>query len=212
MNRITSHYIRFGEWALHLFLTNLLWVLFSALGLFVFGVFPATAALFAVLRTRIVDVKHEKSIPVIKQFWHHYKREFLRANLIGWMLTAAGFVLYVNVRVLQQLDASLINQMITIITYLLIFVYVLVLLYIFPLFVHFKLSTRQYVTYAFVMAIGKPLQTLSMIILLAGSIYVFVKVPGLIPVFGGSVLGFIMMKMTSYSLPEKSSFSQMAQQ
>ncbi|MGY0702716.1 DUF624 domain-containing protein [Bacillus subtilis] len=42
--------LRFCEWIMRFAYTNLLWLFFTLLGLGVFGIMPATAALFAVMR------------------------------------------------------------------------------------------------------------------------------------------------------------------
>lgn len=46
---------------------------FTLLGLGVFGIMPATAALFAVMRKWI---QGQDNVPVLKTFWQEYKGEF----------------------------------------------------------------------------------------------------------------------------------------
>lgn len=202
MKSFTNLYVFVGEWALNIFLLNLLWFLFSTLGLFVLGIFPATAALFAVMRKLVMT---SEEVPIFRLFWKTFKDEFVRSNLLGYVLVAAGLILYIDLRVLQQLEVTFLHQFMTIVTFLLIFIYVVILLYVFPIFVHFNLKTFQYIKYAFILAIGRPLQSLLMVLVLAGLFFVLFQIPGLIPVFGASLISFTLMKMTSKSLPGISS-------
>ena len=198
MKGVTSWYIRAGEWALNLFLLNVLWILFSALGLFAFGIFPATAAMFAVIRKLNMA---KEDVHVFKLFWKTYKFEFMKSNLIGYIFLMVGFLLYVDLRVLQQLDSSLLNLILTVATFILVFLYLLTLLYVFPVFVHLNLKTVEYIKYAFILAIGKPKQSLLILLALAISMFLLIQVPGLIPVFGISIFSFILMKISSSSFP-----------
>lgn len=199
MKSVTSWYIRIGEWAFNLFLLNILWLLFSLLGLFVLGIFPATVALFAVMRKLIMSTEN---VSILKLFWITFKVEFFKANIIGYIFFIVGILLYIDLRVLQQLDTNFFNLLMTIITYIIGLIYLLTLLHVFPVFVHFNLKTREYIKYAFILSIGRPLQSLLMIIVLGIVIVLLIQVPGLIPVFGGSLISLIIMKISSGSFPE----------
>lgn len=205
MNNVSGWYIRFGEWALKLFLLNLLWFIFSVLGLLVLGIFPATAALFAVMRKLLMQ---SEDISIFKLFWNSYKNEFLKSNLLGFVISFIGFLLYIDYRVLQQLSVNILHQSLTITLFILIFLYLLVSIYIFPIFVHFNMSTFGYIKHAFILAIARPLKTLLVIVGLAVILYVLRLVPGLIPVFGVSLFSLLIMKGASYSLPEINNTSQ----
>ncbi|WP_175639355.1 YesL family protein [Metabacillus schmidteae] len=209
MKNVTSWYIRFGEWTFHLFVLNLLWCLFSVLGLFAFGIFPATVAMFAVMRKLIMS---QDDVPMVKLFWQTFKAEFLKSNLIGYLFSIGGFILYVNIRVLQQLDSNVINLAFIILTFILAFLYLLTYLYVFPVFVHFHLKTRDYIKYAFILSIGKPLQSVLMILTLCVALFLYIKLPGIIPVFGVSLFCYIIMKISVASFPAIDSSQYQAEQ
>lgn len=192
-------YLRLGEWALNLFLLNLLWIIFSMLGLFIVGIFPATVALFAVMRKLTME---SKEVPVFKLFWTTYKREFVKANIIGYAWSLIGFVLYIDLRVLNQLDSSLLNQLFTFGLYMIIAAYLVTLLYLFPIFVHFNLKKREYFKYAIILTIGRPIQSIMLIIGLTVGLFILWRVPGLIPVFGMSFISLLVMKIASISFPK----------
>lgn len=197
--------VRIGVWVYNLFLLNLLWFVFSLIGLILFGLFPATAALFSVLRKLIMETDDLSTLEVTKLFWSKFKFEFLKSNLVGFLISFCGFILYLDIRVLQQLDNNLFHVSLTIVTFVIGFVYLLTLLYIFPVFVHFDMKIFQYPKHAFILAIGRPLQTLVMMIILAIVIFLYTLLPGLMPVFGVSLVSVIIMKTASLSFPEKES-------
>ncbi|MFC4321205.1 YesL family protein [Litchfieldia salsa] len=202
MQTVTTWYIRFGDWALKLFLLNLLWILFSFVGLFIGGIFPATVALFAVMRKLLMSDENE-NIPLFKLFWTTYKKDFFKANFLGYPLLIGGLILFVNLRVLQQLDSSPINMLLNGATLIIAFLYLMTLLNLFPVFVHFNLRNFQYFKYAFVLSVGKPLQSILLIAGVIITIFVLLQVPGLIPVFGVSVLSLVVMKIALSSFPER---------
>lgn len=202
MKNISEWYIRFGEWSLKLFLLNLLWLLFSIAGLFVFGLFPATVALFAVIRKLTMD---SREISIFKLFLHTFKNEFLKANLLGYIWAAIGLILFLDLRVLQQLQTTIFHQSLTIILYVIIFVFLLLSLYLLPIFVHFQLKKREYIKYAFVLAVGRPIQSILMIVAFLVTLYLMWSFPGIIPVFGASLLALVLMKMASISFPKLNS-------
>ncbi|MGM0877560.1 MAG: YesL family protein [Bacillota bacterium] len=199
MKNLGDWYIRIGEWGLNLFLLNILWILFTLLGLFVVGIFPATAALFAVMRKLTME---SKDISVFKLFWNTFRTEFFKANLLGYIFLFIGFILYVDLRVVQQLDNNILHQALTIALYILIFVYFLTLLYVFPIFVHFNMKTKEYLKHAIILAIARPIQSIFMVIGFIIVLFLLWRIPGLIPVFGVSLISFILMKIASISFPK----------
>lgn len=72
---------------------NILWILFTLLGLGLLGVGPATYAL-----TKYFDqwfrLKNEP--PVFKTFWMYYKERFKQSVFVSWILLAVSYVLIVN--------------------------------------------------------------------------------------------------------------------
>lgn len=193
-------YVRIGELGFKLFYINLLWVIFSLLGIAIIGVFPATAAMFAVLRKLIIE---SEDTPILKNFWINYKSEFLKANIIGYITLAIGYLLITDIRVLHQLESSILNQSVTIALYIIILLYILIAFYLFPVFSHYNLKTLDYFKYSVVLVIAKPLQTVFLFLGFILILFVYQRLPGLIPVFGVSIFSFFAMKVASNSFAEK---------
>src|SRR5699024_2801656 len=90
---ITGRLFRLCEVVMRLAYVNLLWVLFTALGLGLFGIFPATVALFTVTRKWVMG---DHDIPIFSTFWHTYRKEFFKSTLFGFILFVIGYIIYVD--------------------------------------------------------------------------------------------------------------------
>lgn len=197
MKALGIKYVQLGEWCLNLFLLNCLWFMFSLIGGFFLGIFPATVALFAVLRKLTME---PGEVRIFQLFWKTYKSEFIRGNILGYVWAIIGTALLIDVRVLHQVEMTFIHQALIIALYLLLVLYVFITFYLFPIFVHYNLKFLEYYKYAFVLVIGRPIKTILLFASILLIYFLFSLIPGLIPVFGVSFIGFIMMKMTSSSL------------
>ncbi|RFB18381.1 DUF624 domain-containing protein [Bacillus sp. HNG] len=167
---------------------NLLWLLFTVVGLVIAGFVPATVALFAVTRKWIMG---EEDIPVFSTFWSVYKKEFLKSNLLGLTLFIVGYILYVDLVFLPTTSAIYI-----VIRYALIAissVFIVILLYIFPIYVHFNGTIKTYLKHAVMYGLSYPLVTFSMVIGIIILYVGFSYVPSLIPFLSASILAYLIM-------------------
>jgi len=181
--------LRISEWILKLLYLNFLFIAFSFLGILIIGIFPAIAAMLTVIRKWLMG---DTEIPIFKTFWQSYKKDFLRSNLLGFIMTFIGLTIVLYYIFLNQ---SLGESMLWLRYPLLMisFVYILFLFYVFPVFVHYDLKiVRILKTTLFIMSVS-PLSTIMMI---AGCIIIYFTIsyyPGLAPLFGGSLTGFMIM-------------------
>jgi uncharacterized membrane protein YesL len=192
--------MRIGNLGFNLLALNLLWLLFSTIGLYILGIFPATVALFSAIKQIIIE---KDDIPVFKVFWKSFKREFTKANLLGYLVLAIGVILYLDVKVIQGLEIPLLYTVLNGLIIFVIFIYLLIVLYIFPIFVFYDFKFWQYPKYAIIIAIGRPLQT---VLILAGTtalLLLYRYFPFLIAVFGMSLFSYIIIKIASSSFPNK---------
>ncbi|GGH76120.1 putative membrane protein YesL [Pullulanibacillus pueri] len=186
---LTGVLYKICDWIMKFAYVNLLWLFFTFVGLIVFGIMPSTASLFTVIRKWIMG---QDDVPVFKTFWNNYKTSFIKINIIGIILFVVGMVLYFDYYYFKGMTGALSNVLLVVML-MITFLYLLVLLYIFPTFAHFELTILRYFKYSIILAISNLLSTIMMI---AGAIivyFLFRMVPGLIPFFGGSVLGFVLM-------------------
>lgn len=193
MNGIMNVLYRFCQWVTRLVYLNLLWGAFIILGLGVFGFFPATTAMFAVIRKWIMG---DTDNPVMKTFWTFYKKEFMKSNLLGMILCLTGYMLYMDYYFLQ--GASGLIKLLTYPLILVILLFLFMLLYVIPISVHYEITTWKALKTSLLFVIMHPFVTITM----AAScyiIYLIMKlIPGLIPLLGGSIITYILMAPTYY--------------
>jgi uncharacterized membrane protein YesL len=167
------------EWIARITYANLLWILFTAAGLGVFGVMPATASLFAVVRKWLM----KEEFPLWSTFLHHFKKEFKTSNLAGFLLAVCGILLYTDYHFLSSASGAL---RITAAALLLLFLfcYILTVLFFFPVFVHYKLGLFGYIKTAFLIGMMNLHAAFFMAVSLGALIYLQISYPGFLPFFG----------------------------
>lgn len=188
MGGLMGGFYRISEWILRLFYVNLLWVVFLFPGLIVFGLFPSTAAMFAVVRKW---VRGEPDIAVFKTFWQSYKAEFIKSNLIGLVLVLITYVFYIDFQFIQ-LSTNGVVRTLHIPLLIIFFLSALISLYVFPVFVHYDVKIFQVFKNSFLLMIMFPLVTVSMVVTCLGVYWIMMRIPGLIPLFGGSLFAFVL--------------------
>ncbi|MCY9389791.1 DUF624 domain-containing protein, partial [Bacillus haynesii] len=147
---------------------NGLWVLFTLGGGIVFGWAPSTAAMFTVVRKWLLG---RTDAPVFKTFYQTYKKEFFKTNGLGFILFAAGTILFVNYQFFR-VRADLFSIMISYATLMAGLMYFVVFVYIFPLYVHVQLPFARYFSQAALIGLVRPLTTAGMAA--AGGLVVYV--------------------------------------
>ena len=127
---------------------NLLWILFTLLGLGIFGFMPATVAFFTVTRKWVMG---DRDIPVFKTFWTTYRQEFFKSTLFGFLLFAIGYIIYID---LAFSPTGGLFTLLRIALFICGIAYVILLLYIFPIYVHYDWRKRLYIKYALLIGIS----------------------------------------------------------
>src|SRR5690625_6913715 len=102
---------------------------------------PATASMFAVVRKW---VRGEDDLAIFKTFKESFRAEFLKANILGYILAIVGYFLYLDIQ-FMRIQEGLFFQFFTYIIIVVFFLYFIILLYFFPVFVHFELKIKQYI-------------------------------------------------------------------
>lgn len=190
MKGFVGGYYSFAVWITRLAYLNVLWILFTVVGLGIFGLFPSTVAMFAVTRKWLIE---DKDVPIFSTFWETYKKEFFRANVIGLILSIIIYLLTIQFQILRTVEGT--GYFIASYAILALFLIVFIMaLYLFPIFVHFKLNMIDYFKWPLVIGILHPILTFFlMVIVLAINYLSFLFLPGLLFFFNGSVTAFIVM-------------------
>ena len=178
------------EWISRLALLNILWISFSLLGLVVFGFFPATVAMFAVARKWVLG---NDDLSIFKTFWSTYKREFLKSNLLGFIISAIAIVLYIDLQFVNHATNSFISFLY--IPFLIVtFIFICMLLYIIPIFVHYDMKISQVIKNSFFVMIMNPLSTFYMLIGSFGICFALSYAPPICILYSGNLLALFIMK------------------
>ncbi|MFA9458078.1 YesL family protein [Halalkalibacter sp. AB-rgal2] len=188
----------FCRWFTRLAFLNFLWICTTVAGLIVFGIFPATVALFAVTRNWIIGERDES---IVKVFFQVYKRDFLKANRLGFIVMGVGCVLYYNLSFLNNLASDMVVQVMYLGTLTLSLIYVIVLMYLFPVFVHYDITIWRVIKSAFIVGVSNPhytfLMTSSSIL-----IYILLFIVELFLFFSVSIIALLIM-WCAYQIFEK---------
>ncbi|WP_096438600.1 YesL family protein [Alteribacter populi] len=180
---------RASTWITRMAFVNMLWILFTLVGLIIFGIIPATVAMFAVVRKW---VNGDEEIDVFKTYWFYYRTEFVKANFLGLILLLFGYAMYFNFSLLAH-QSGMFYIILGFVLIVAFFLYLLVLLFFFPVYVHFELTVYQYLTYPFLIAVARPVETIGMAVAGSSLYFVFMKLPGLLLFFSGSVISLVLM-------------------
>lgn len=176
-----------SEWIFKIMYVHFLWLIFTILGLGIFGFMPATAAVFSTIRKWIMK---ESDIAIFPYFLETYKTSWKSSNLIGLVLFAIGAFLYIDLKVSQEfLRFPPIHFFIL----LLIFIFIVICLFIFPTFVHYNLKPLQYIKQALFLAILNPLHLFSMLLWILCAYVIYIYVPVFYFVMGATIFTFPIM-------------------
>ncbi|MGP4039277.1 YesL family protein [Gracilibacillus sp. D59] len=183
-------------WISRLAYLNILWLFFSIVGLLFLGVFPSLTAALAIERKWI---RGNRDFSLFKQFWLEYKNNFMKANLIGYFLSFLVILLYVNIMLVYSIDHWF-RLLLLFLLFGLAFLVCIIAIYIFPTFVHYNAKFIDYITFAFVIALVSPFNTMLILVNICAFFFIGYYFPGIIFVFTGSGLTFITMWFSYQSM------------
>ncbi|MEH7384934.1 YesL family protein [Bacillus sp. JJ1521] len=185
-------FYRISESIMRLAYVNLLWIVFTLLGGIVLGIIPATVSLFTITRKWIMG---EEDCEVFKLFWKTYKQNFIKANILGIFLMAAGLVLFLYYQSLQILPEQL-SQILLVFFYSILLILGVVVAFIFPIFVHFKVKFAHYFKNALIIGLSFPHFAALMLFILVVFFVVYQFFPVLAIFFGVSVPAYLLMAIS----------------
>src|SRR5699024_5824953 len=122
-------------------------------------------------------------------------------NIIGYVSVVAGLILYIDLQFFRASNHLLLSVLAFLIIFALI-IYFAVVLYIFPMYVHFKFQTIEYIKQSIIVVIGKPLNTIMMIVGSYLLYVIFSMIPGLLVFVSGSFGSIVLMWIALKSFPK----------
>jgi uncharacterized membrane protein YesL len=166
---------------------NLMWICFTLLGGIIFGFMPATVAVFTLIRKWRRD---RDDLPVFRTFWQCYKKEFMKSNLLGLLLLLLGYLLYLNLTLLQT-DVLVF----AILRYVMLFfciLFMIMTLFLFQVYAHYNLKPLLYLKTALLIGLTYPHFVALMVLGIILLQYLLMLIPGIIPFFSVSLLAYMM--------------------
>lgn len=179
----------FGVKLLKIIYLNFLWLFFSAIGLFAFGLFPATIALFTITRQFLLDIDK----PITRTFWEVYKTEWVRGNGYAVISYIIVLILAIDFYAIYMFDSL---SILLIPTFIIAFIIFGTLFFFFPVYVHFDLAFLPMIKQAFLFTITSPYTVILNALCIVLIYGIFNIMPGAIPLFAGSVLSWFVMKFS----------------
>jgi uncharacterized membrane protein YesL len=189
MNTLANRAYAATEWISKFAYINILWIGFSLAGLIVLGFFPATIAMFTIIRKWL---KGETEIAIFRTYWTTWKSEFFRSNGLGLLVAAVVGLIVFNL-VFVERSGNGFTSAIQIPIYLFMFAAIMTILYLFPVYVHFELKWFQMVKNSFLMMLISPIENIVMIAGIVAVLFVVKFIPALGFFFGGSLIAAIIM-------------------
>lgn len=163
----------------------MLWILFSGIGLFIFGIFPSTVAMFSIAHKLI---KNEENIKIFPTYWTSFRSNFLQANGFGLIFLLIAYFFYFDFYFLQ-LNSGKLEFLYPVLIFILISG-IITLLFFFPVYSHFELKFFQYFKQSFFIAITSPIEVIAIAAVAAIIFFITTILPGIIPLFTGSVFAY----------------------
>lgn len=188
----TKGFYRFLEWLMWIMYLNMLWILTSLLGLIVLGIFPSTLGLVVTIRKWCIE---NEDIKFTRTYFKAVKQYFLKANFVGYLLMFIGYVLVVDFHWISQ-DTSVFRLLFFVLFLLLAICFIIILLYIFPVLAHFDVTLWRAFKHAIVIGLFSPFLTVTVMVTLFLSQYLWRYIPGLLPVVGVSFIFYLITRLS----------------
>lgn len=191
MQEFNNKLNRFGEWVIRLVSLNFLWIGFTILGLGVLGIFPATSAVFSMIRKWFMG---NENIKTASEFIYFYKKDFLKSNLLGYVFVILITILWVDYRWVS----SNVNLGMFALSYVMLFLLgfaLLSLCVLLPIYAHYQLSIVQYIKNAIFFPLANFLTMVALGLSLFVIQFIFSQIPGILLFMGISFPAFITMKI-----------------
>ncbi|SDC24284.1 Uncharacterized membrane protein YesL [Pelagirhabdus alkalitolerans] len=171
------------DWFVKLAYINILWILFSIIGLGVFGMGPATVAVFNVIRQQLKAPDNKK---VFSVFYKTYRREFIKGNQLFYILLSVHLFVVVDFAVIRALPFNWIVDYVVVPALIILFLlWTLMTSFSLSIFTHYDQKIRTVLKDAFWVSGIFPLSSIGILL----GLFVF----GIIVAFVPAVIPFYMI-------------------
>lgn len=138
-----------------------------------FTVFPATSALFTVVRKWVMG---NTDVSTFKTFFQGYKENYLKSMLGGLIYTLLIVIMYVDVTVYMGMGNLRILGIVMLVLMILMFIS---MFNFFSIVVHYQMTFKQVITNAMLLTVARPIRVFTTLILAAVLMYIGLRYPAL---------------------------------
>ncbi|MDP5274540.1 YesL family protein [Chengkuizengella axinellae] len=210
-NGVMGGLYRISEWIMRFAVINILWLICSIpvmflvlisflmeelsqiiLNLIIIGIvspftlFPATAAMFVVVRKWLTG---DEDTPLFKTYFKGFKENYVQSMLGGILYNILITVMIVNINFYDQMEN--LSQYLAVVILILLVLTIISIFNYFSLMVHLHLKFRILIKNAFLLTIGKPFNSLGVAVTNFLIFYIsFEYFTFLIFIFTGSLMAF----------------------
>lgn len=145
-------------WLANMVHIQILWIVFTLLGVVVGGLFPSTFSMFSVMRKLIIE---KDTFSLNDAFWTEYKKDFIKKNGIGYAIFVLALLLNYYLRSAISIQNSL-SQLYTILAIGFIFLFMAFLFWLGPVYAHFEGGIKKHSQFVFIFIFSYPFHTIGM--------------------------------------------------
>lgn len=156
-----------------------LFMVFTVLGLGIFGFFPSLLAVMAVARQYI---RETAELSIVKMFWRFYKEMFVKANVFGLPLMAVAVLLLINIQHFQQVDEAF-SQVLIYGSYLIEAILLVLFIHGVPSIVHMEITFKNIVRGSFIITLIRPFHTVAVALMIIALGWIGYKISIILAVF-----------------------------
>ncbi|MFC4388784.1 YesL family protein [Gracilibacillus marinus] len=150
----------------------LLSVLWAIISLPLVTLFPATTAMFGVIK----DWHEQKEKGVLKHFFKHFSNHFKKSLLLGIIFWIVCIIFILDILIMNEVKSTA-STLIFSLLIMMAVVVSFICVYLFPIMVSYKLSIKNIIKNAFLFSIMYFPTSLISFSLLAVSVYIIILVP-----------------------------------
>ncbi|MCB8968199.1 MAG: DUF624 domain-containing protein [Ardenticatenaceae bacterium] len=176
MNLLDTRLYRWLDTVSDFFLLNLLWLLACVP---IITIFPATAALFAVVR----DWVKGKETGFFKSFFRYMRENFGQSLAVGLTWTVVGLVLLADFLFVRSITSWARTPLLVLVLSLGV-IYLATAVYIFPVMAQYHAGWLHIIKNSFIIAISSPITTISAVLLVLLTALVVYYLPVVLLLFG----------------------------
>ncbi|OAK75492.1 YesL family protein [Lederbergia galactosidilytica] len=202
MSKSDNTFFRILDIFAHFVLLNTLWVI---LCIPVITIFPATTALFSVVRKWVTE---GTDAGVIQLFFTSFKENFKKSFIIGLFWLIAGLILYFDLSLLLQIEFTG-KLFVYILLSFSAILYVFLSIYVFFVMVQYELSIVHTLKNALILSVSHLLHTLLFLVIIAAALITAYYFKMFMIIFGSTVafvLYYIFHRLDAAIIVKKSSY------